>query len=233
MSTVTEKATLNHNAPSRSASRRARSRMAALGAEIRTCRLCAENFARTRTAHEPRPVLRASASARLCVAGQAPGMRVHETGLPFNDASGDRLRVWMGVERAQFYDQRQVTILPMAFCFPGYDAKGGDLPPPKRCAAQWRAPLLDAHERLELMLLVGGHAQRWHLGAEARAGVTETVKRWREILAASTRPRLFPLPHPSWRNTGWLKRHPWFEAEVLPALRAAVAALTRPEARTP
>jgi uracil-DNA glycosylase len=183
------------------------------------CRLCADRFAATRTAHAPRPVLRLSATAPVLIAGQAPGARVHESGLPFDDRSGDRLRDWMGVSRAAFYDRSRFAILPMAFCFPGYDAKGSDLPPPPVCARTWRALALAAMPQVELMLLVGGHAQRWHLGARA-ASVTETVRNWRAF-----GPGAIPLPHPSWRNTGWLKRHPWFEAELVPELRRRVAAL--------
>lgn len=191
---------------------------AALEAEIRGCRACAAEFAATRTAHAPRPVAWLSSTARILVAGQAPGMRVHETGLPFNDRSGDRLRQWMGVDRETFYDRRRVAVLPMAFCFPGYDAKGGDLPPPKRCAALWRERALATMPEVRLTLLIGQYAQKWTLGT--RESLTETVRRWREFGAA-----VMPLPHPSWRNTGWLKRNPWFEAEATPALRDRVRAL--------
>lgn len=192
--------------------------LAALEAEIGACRACAEAFAATRTAHAPRPVAWLSSTARILVAGQAPGMRVHETGLPFNDRSGDRLRDWMGVDRETFYDRRRVAILPMAFCFPGYDAKGGDLPPPKRCADLWRERALAAMPQVRLTLLVGQYAQKWALGT--RDSLTETVRRWRSFGASA-----MPLPHPSWRNTGWLKKNPWFEAEALPALRERVEAL--------
>lgn len=190
----------------------------ALEAEIAACRACAPDFARTATAHAPRPVTRMSPTARILVAGQAPGARVHASGLPFDDPSGDRLRDWMGLDRGAFYDRRQVAILPMAFCFPGYDAKGADLPPPRRCAALWRARALALMPQVELTLLIGGHAQDWALGRKGR--VTERVRDWRAHL-----PGLLCLPHPSWRNTAWLKRHPWFEAEVVPWLRARVAAL--------
>lgn len=192
--------------------------LAALGAEIGACRACAAEFAATRTAHGPRPVAWLSPTARILVAGQAPGMRVHETGLPFNDRSGDRLRDWMGVDRETFYDRARVAILPMAFCFPGYDAKGGDLPPPKRCADLWRLRALDLMPQIRLTLLVGQYAQKWTL--RTRDSLTDTVRRWREFGEAA-----MPLPHPSWRNTGWLKKNPWFEAEALPTLRARVAAL--------
>lgn len=192
--------------------------VAALETEIGACRACAADFAATKTGHRPRPVAWLSSTARILVAGQAPGMRVHESGVPFDDRSGDRLREWMGVDRQTFYDRARIAILPMAFCFPGYDAKGGDLPPPKRCADLWRARALAAMPQVELTLLVGAYAQRWTL--ETRETLTETVRRWRDF-----GPGRLPLPHPSWRNTGWLKRNPWFEAETLPALRARVAAL--------
>ena len=189
--------------------------MTELNDDIRACRLCAADFAATRTAHVPRPVAWFAPGARILIAGQAPGMRVHETGMPFNDASGDRLRDWLGVDRDAFYDRNRFAIVPMAFCFPGYDAKGSDLPPPKRCAATWHERVMASLGEMRLRVLVGGHAHRWHLGA--RTGVTETVRGWHGLP-----PGVFALPHPSWRNTGWLKKNPWFEAEVLPALRRAV-----------
>ncbi len=195
--------------------------MPSLLREISDCRLCAPRFAATATRHSPRPVAWFRPGARILVVGQAPGMRVHLAGRPFADRSGDRLRDWMGVSEAEFYDRARIAIVPMAFCFPGYDAKGADLPPPPICAQTWRARVM-AELRPDLTLLVGGHAQRWHLGAAARGGVTATVAGWRDHA-----PHLFPLPHPSWRNTGWLRRNPWFQAELLPELRAAVAALLR------
>lgn len=188
-----------------------------LAAEIGRCRLCADRFASTATAHEPRPVLRVSATARLLVVGQAPGARVHASGLPFDDPSGDRLRDWMGIDRTAFYDTGRIAIVPMAFCFPGYDARGADLPPPPLCARTWRSRLMDALPPARLTLVIGSHAQRWHLGTSSP--VTETVRRWRDRW-----PHVLPLPHPSWRNTAWLKRNPWFESETVPALRHAVAA---------
>lgn len=186
-----------------------------LKAEIAACRICAERFAATATGHVPRPVVWFESGARLLVAGQAPGMRVHDAGRPFLDPSGDRLRTWMGVSEEEFYDRSRVAVIPMAFCFPGYDAKGSDLPPPPVCARTWHDRVDAALPDPELALLVGGYAQKWRLGA--KEGVTRTVERWREHA-----PRAFPLPHPSWRNTGWLKRNPWFESELLPALRARV-----------
>ncbi|MDE3237769.1 MAG: uracil-DNA glycosylase family protein [Paracoccaceae bacterium] len=187
--------------------------------EITACRLCADRFAATATAHAPRPVAWFQPSARLLIAGQAPGLRVHQAGRPFADPSGVRLRDWLGMDEATFYDRDRVAVVPMAFCFPGYDTKGADLPPPKLCAQTWHARVMAALPGVRLRILVGGHAFAWHIGAK---GVTETVARWREVAAAG-HPVTFPLPHPSWRNTAWLKRHPWFEAELLPALRAEVA----------
>lgn len=194
-----------------------------LVSEIRGCRICATRFAATRTAHAPRPVLWLSSSAPILVAGQAPGAKVHASGVPFDDASGDRLRDWLGVDRATFYDRALFGVLPMAFCFPGYDAKGSDLPPPPVCAATWRARVLAEMPGVRLTLLVGGHAQRWHLRAAARDGVTATVANWRAF-----GPAILPLPHPSWRNTAWLRRNPWFTEELLPELRARVSRLIGP-----
>jgi uracil-DNA glycosylase len=153
--------------------------------------------------------------ARILIAGQAPGLRVHKAGRPFADPSGDRLRDWMGIAPETFYDRDRIAIVPMAFCFPGYDAQGSDLPPPKLCATTWRAEVMAWLGPVELMLLVGGAAQGWHL--PGRASVTERVRDWR-----AQAPKVFPLPHPSWRNTGWLNRNPWFAAELVPALRARV-----------
>ena len=180
----------------------------ALLAEIRACRACD-------LPHEPRPVVRVRQDARILIAGQAPGARVHASGRPFTDRSGDRLRDWTGLTEAEFYDLTRVAIVPLAFCFPGYDAKGADLPPPPLCAATWRARVMDSLGPLPLTLLVGGAAIRWHLGLR---DVTKAVADWRAPAARG----VFPLPHPSWRNTGWLKRHSWFEADLLPALRARV-----------
>jgi uracil-DNA glycosylase len=186
-----------------------------LGDEIRACRLCADRFAATATAHGPRPVAWFRPGARLLIAGQAPGLRVHNSGKPFDDPSGARLRDWLGLSAAAFYDRARVAIVPMAFCFPGYDAKGSDLPPPPVCRRTWHARVMAHLRAVRLTVLVGGHAHRHHLGT--REGVTETVRRWRDH-----GPGIFALPHPSWRNSGWLKKNPWFEAEVLPALRAEV-----------
>ncbi|MEM6325174.1 MAG: uracil-DNA glycosylase family protein [Pseudomonadota bacterium] len=190
-------------------------------AQIQGCTLCQSQFAATPTAHQPRPVTWFFPGTRILIAGQAPGMRVHQSGVPFDDRSGDRLRDWMGIDRAVFYDRSRISIIPMAFCFPGYDAKGSDLPPPPICSDTWHGDLLAAFGHVPLTLLVGGYAHRWHLGPSAgRASVTEIVRGWRDA-----GPNVMPLPHPSWRNTAWLRKNPWFEAEVLPLLRARVATL--------
>ena len=186
-----------------------------LVARIGACRLCAPRFAATATAHAPRPVIWFRPGARILIAGQAPGARVHASGRPFTDPSGDRLRDWLGMDDATFYDRDRVAILPMAFCFPGYDVRGADLPPPPVCAATWHDQVLAALGQVRLAVLVGGHAHRWHL--RTRTGVTETVRGWRDHT-----PQVFPLPHPSWRNTAWLKKNPWFAEELLPHLRQAV-----------
>ena len=180
--------------------------------EIQGCRICAPHLP-----HTPRPVLQASTSATLCIVGQAPGTRVHQTGIPFNDPSGDRLRSWMAVDRETFYDSRRIAIVPMGFCFPGLNAKGADLPPRKECASTWRQGLFEKLPNIQLTLVVGAYAQKWHLNKNARKSLTATVAAWREFL-----PAYLPLPHPSWRNNAWLKRNPWFELDVLPELRSRV-----------
>jgi len=180
--------------------------------DIRACRICEAYL-------EPRPIIHASATAKLCIVAQAPGIRVHETGISFNDPSGDRLREWMGVSRETFYDESRVAIIGMGFCFPGYDANGGDLPPRKECAEAWQDKLFATLPNFKLTLLVGTYAFKWHLKGRAKANVTETVRAWREYA-----PRYIPLPHPSWRNNAWLKKNPWFEQELLPTLRKRVKA---------
>lgn len=186
--------------------------------DLRGCALCASRFAATATGHAPRPVVWFDPGARILIAGQAPGMRVHKAGRPFADPSGDRLRDWMQVDAETFYDRSRIAIVPMAFCFPGYDENGADLPPPRVCARTWRARVMDHLPGIRLILAVGGYAQAWHLGATARKGVGATVAAWRDFA-----PDVVPLPHPSWRNTGWLKKNPWFAQEVLPHLRSRVA----------
>jgi len=189
--------------------------MSDLAREIAACRLCAARFAATATAHEPRPVVWFRPGARVLIAGQAPGLRVHRSGRPFDDPSGERLRDWLGMSAEEFYDRARVAVVPMAFCFPGYDARGSDLPPPPICARTWHARVMAALDGVALTVLVGAHAQAFHLGVKGK--MTETVRNWR-----AHAPRVFALPHPSWRNSAWLKRNPWFGAEVLPALRARV-----------
>ncbi len=190
---------------------------------IRACRICRDRPQGKALPHEPRPVLRVSPTATICIVGQAPGTRVHASGMPFTDPSGDRLRAWMGIDAETFYDVSRIAIVPMGFCFPGQDARGGDLPPRRECAMAWRAPLFAALPQIRLLLAVGSYAHTWHLGSLARATLTETVAAWREIAAATNQPRVLPLPHPSWRNNAWIKRHPWFEADLLPELKREVA----------
>lgn len=197
--------------------------LAAVVASVRACRICRDRPSGPPLPHEPRPVLRVSATATICIAGQAPGTRVHASGTPFTDPSGDRLRAWMGVDADTFYDTRRIAIVPMGFCFPGQDAQGADLPPRRECAPSWRAALFAAMPGIELVIAVGAYAHAWHLGSLARPSLTETVAAWRDITAATRRPTVLPLPHPSWRNNAWLKRNPWFEAELLPHLRSEIA----------
>jgi uracil-DNA glycosylase len=189
-----------------------------LVAEVERCRLCAAHLPLG-----PRPVLRASATARLLIVGQAPGTKVHASGIPWNDRSGDRLREWLGVDRDTFYDRRRIAIMPMGFCYPGRDRGGGDAPPRPECAPTWHDRLLARMPKVELTLLVGSYAQARYLGPRRAATLTATVAAW-----ADHGPRFMPLPHPSWRNTAWLKANPWFVRDLLPVLRAKVAALVGP-----
>jgi len=184
--------------------------------DLRNCTLCAQRFAATATAHRPNPVVWFQPTARLLIASQAPGRKVHKANTPFWDASGVRLRRWLGLDEDAFYDRTRVAIVPMAFCFPGYTASGSDLPPPPVCARTWRADALAMLPDIRLTVLIGGHAMRYHL-PEFRT-VTAAVRDWQ-----THPPRVFALPHPSWRNTGWLRKNPWFEAEVIPRLQTAVA----------
>jgi uracil-DNA glycosylase len=198
----------------------------ALAARIRACRVCADGP--NPLPHEPRPVFRVSKTARLLLASQAPGNLVNLTGVPFNDPSGNRLRDWMGVDRETFYDVSRIAIAPMGFCFPGNDAAGGDLPPRPECRKMWHDALFAALPQIETVLAIGRYAQDYHFARlghplQKNANVAQIVARWREF--QGEKPLIFPLPHPSWRNSGWLKRNPWFEAEALPALRAEVARL--------
>jgi uracil-DNA glycosylase len=179
--------------------------------EVRSCTLCAHELP-----FGPRPVIQVHSSARILIASQAPGRKVHETGIPFNDASGDRLRDWLGMSRETFYDEKKVAILPMGFCFPG-TGKSGDLPPRPECAATWRKQLLARLPNLKLTLVIGQYAQAYHF-PEENGSLTELVLKWRNYWPATV-----PLPHPSPRNNLWIKRNPWFAAEVLPALQGMVA----------
>ncbi len=183
--------------------------------EIRACRLCEKHLPLG-----PRPVIRAAATAKLMIVGQAPGTKVHESGVPWDDASGERLRDWLQMPKDIFYDEARVAIVPMGFCYPGRDKNGGDKPPRPECAPEWHAKLLNFIPELQLTLLVGGYAQKYYLGPDGKRTMTETVRAWRAYL-----PRFLPTPHPSWRNTGWVRKNPWFESEVLPELRQRVRRL--------
>jgi uracil-DNA glycosylase len=183
----------------------------ALVHDIRACTLCSAHLPLG-----PRPIIQVSRLAKVLIVGQAPGARVHETGIPFDDASGSRLRDWMGIEKNVFYDESKIALVPMGFCFPG-TGKSGDLPPRPECARTWRKKLLDELSQISLTLVIGQYAQSWHLGQSPRQRLTDTVKAWNELV-----PGVIPLPHPSPRNNMWLKKNPWFEQDVLPELKAAV-----------
>ena len=182
--------------------------------DVRSCRVCEAHLPLG-----PRPVVQVGASARILLVGQAPGTRVHASGVPWDDASGDRLRDWTGLDKARFYDASEVAIIPMGFCYPGR-GKGGDLPPRRECADLWLDRLLAGLPHIELTLLIGLYAQRHFLGAQRKSSLTETVKAWPEYA-----PRFIPLPHPSARNTPWFQRNPWFEQALLPELKQRVASL--------
>lgn len=188
--------------------------LSALLKEIRACRVCEGVLPLG-----PRPVVRAAESARILVVGQAPGTRVHETGIPWNDPSGERLRCWLDLDRNTFYDETRIAIAPIGFCYPGREPGGGDLPPRPECAPLWHPRLTAALPNLDLILLVGSHAQKFYLGRRRKRTMRETVAAWTEYA-----PLYVPLPHPSWRNTGWLRRNPWFERDLLPELRQRVHA---------
>jgi len=190
---------------------------------IRNCTECALTFSDTETQHKPRPVIQLTPTAKIAIIGQAPGMRVYKSGLPFDDASGDRLRDWMGIDRDVFYNDSKIAIIPMGFCFPGYDKRGSDIPPPPICAKKWRTELFKNTPRFDLTLLIGMHAQKWHLGTKRKKSLTETVENWREYTKLSNETLYLPLPHPSWRNTGWIKKNPWFTSDTLPFLKSSVA----------
>lgn len=184
-------------------------------AAARACTLCAKELPLG-----PRPVLLVRPTSRLLIVSQAPGTRVHETGLPFNDRSGDRLRDWLGIDRDTFYSHPRLGIMGVGLCYPGVDDKGGDKPPMKICAPTWHPRIRPLLTEVKLTLLVGSYAQAYYLGKQQRGSMTETIAAWREYL-----PEFLPLPHPSWRNIAWLKRHPWFERDVLPMLRKRVRKL--------
>jgi uracil-DNA glycosylase len=186
-----------------------------LAAEIRACRLCAVTLPLG-----PNPIVRLSTSARVCIIGQAPGTKVHYSGIPWNDRSGDRLREWLGLDRENFYDVSKIAIMPMGFCYPGRDSHGGDLPPRPECAPAWHGRVLALMPQVELTLLVGSHAQKRYLETNHRRTMTETVAAWRDHL-----PQFLPLPHPSWRNTAWLKANPWFTTDLVPKLRRRIHTL--------
>ncbi len=190
--------------------------------EIRNCRICIDTPEKEPLPHEPRPVIRANISAKICICGQAPGTRVHNSGKPFTDPSGDRLREWMGIDEEAFYDQSRIAIVPMGFCFPGLNEKGGDLPPRKECSQHWHAQVFPLLKNIKLFLLVGQYAQKWHLKSRCRRNLTETVRAWRDFNLRDATPSFLPLPHPSWRNNAWLKKNIWFQNEVIPFLRNEV-----------
>jgi uracil-DNA glycosylase len=187
-------------------------------AAVRACRLCAADLPLG-----PRPVVHVKPGARILILSQAPGTKVHETGLSFNDRSGDQLREWLGITRDEFYGSPRLAIMGMAFCYPGRDANGGDKPPPKICAPTWHPRLLPLLPQVKLSLLVGHYAQLYYLGRRRKETMTATVRAWREYM-----PEFLPLPHPSWRNIGWLRQNPWFARDVLPELRRQVRRLLAP-----
>lgn len=194
-----------------------------LSKKIAACRICIEKPIAKPLPHEPRPVAILSDSARIVICGQAPGNRVHQSGQPFTDPSGDRLREWLGVNEAIFYNPANFAIVPMGFCFPGNDEKGGDLPPRKECVNNWHGNVFNVMPQLELFLLVGGYAQKYHLGSNRESSLTETVRNWETYLDGKRAGRRFlPLPHPSWRNSGWIRKNPWFENELLPMLKKEI-----------
>ena len=201
--------------------------LAALLDAIRACRICRDAPLGAPLPHEPRPVLRiGDGTAPILICGQAPGTKVHQSGIPFDDASGDTLRSWLGIDRDAFYDPSRVAVVPMGFCFPGQDAKGGDLPPRRECALTWHPRLFAMMPEPAILIALGLHAQRFHLARLGRPDLMgrtlgDTVSNWRVIVSQT---RLMPMPHPSWRNRAWASRNPWFGDELLPELRRRVAA---------
>ncbi len=194
-----------------------------LSLAIKNCRICRdEPRYGLPLPHEPNPVCVASSVARIVICGQAPGIRVHNTAVPFNDPSGVRLREWLGVNPETFYNRDKFAIVPMGFCFPGYDAQGGDLPPRRECRERWHDRVFAAMPQVELILTIGQYAQAYHLGSRRKSSMTDTVRNWHEYFNDHTSPAILPLPHPSWRNSGWLKKNPWFAQDLLPLLQQAV-----------
>jgi uracil-DNA glycosylase len=185
--------------------------------DVRACRLCAAHLPLG-----PRPIIRASATARILIIGQAPGTKVHTTGLSWNDASGDRLRDWLNVDRETFYDETRIAIMPMGFCYPGRQKRGGDNPPRRECAPAWHGRVRDHLPDIGLTLLVGSYAQAYYLGKNRKETMTATIRAWRDYL-----PGYILTPHPSWRTTIWLKDNPWFDVEVVPELRKRVKKLLK------
>ena len=194
--------------------------------EISACRICYDKpLFLPPLPHEPHPVAYLSATARIVIAGQAPGLRVHKTGIPFNDPSGDRLRQWLGVGRECFYDKSKFAIIPMGFCFPGYSKTKSDLPPRKECRLIWHKRVFKQMPQIKLVIAIGGYAQKYHISNLQEKSVTDTVKNWKNILS-KLQPGgyyVLPLPHPSWRNTHWIKKNAWFESELLPVLKSLVS----------
>ena len=214
------------SSPAHSAGRASSAGLQQLADDIAACRICRDAPLKTPLPHEPRPVVTLSPTAQILIAGQAPGARVHATGQAFNDPSGDRLREWMQVSRETFYDTSAIAIVPMGFCFPGYDKNKSDLPPRPECRTRWHDSIFAAMPQVKVFLCIGGYAHHYHLPrlgfAHRRASsVTQTVENWRTFVTGES--KVFVLPHPSWRNTGWLKKHPWFEEELLPVLRSEIA----------
>ncbi|WP_230531823.1 uracil-DNA glycosylase family protein [Microvirga roseola] len=198
--------------------------------QLKACRICRDApLYGEALPHEPHPVIQGSATARLCIVSQAPGTKSHAIGIPFPDRSGSRLRNWLGLDETTFYDASRIALVPMGACFPGQNARGGDLAPRRECSEIWHERIFAALPSLELVLLIGQYAQARYLGEECRDGLTETVRQWRRILSDPRKPRILPLPHPSWRNNGWIRTNPWFEEELLPVLRAELRSMFKLE----
>ncbi len=200
-----------------------------LARQVRACRLCVEQPEGAPLPHAPRPVVCLSTTARICVCGQAPGVRVHTSGIPFSDPSGRRLRQWMDISEEAFYDRKRVAIVPMGFCFPGHDKSGGDLPPRRECARRWHKQIFTAMAQIRLVLAIGQYAQAFHLGTRRLGTLTETVRAFDTFAQSSAKPMVLPLPHPSWRNNHWLRKNPWFELDLVPFLRIKIKEHLNPE----